>query len=166
MTKIIDWLAPVGGTDALLRCIPGLRADRVRQWQCRDRVVRRGTGTGRAMIWHAEDVLELTLRFEMVRLGALPEKTATVWLLAKARLLARMYPSPQNSAPRVLLLAADPATGEVVSRWATEGGDDDGLDRPGAPATLVCIRIDAMIDQVAERIAKVAPEAVCGVSVS
>lgn len=160
MTKFINWLAPVGGTDALLRCIPGLRADRVRQWQCRDRVVRRGTGTGRAMIWHAEDVLELTLRFEMVRLGALSEMTAKVWLLAKARLAARMYPSPHDRAPNVLLLAADPATGAVVSWWATQGGEDDGLDRPDAPAILICIRIDAMIDQVASRIAAVTPEAV------
>jgi hypothetical protein len=161
VTTRINWLAAVGGTPALLQCVPGLKAARLRKWMQRDRMTRRGAGTGNKIIWHAEDVAEIALRFEVAHLGALADKDAMLWFSLKSRITARMFPSAHDREPKLAFVAVKPASGELLLRWCDETDEaDGGFDRDNAPSTVVVIRIDHLLDRVAERIAKVAPGAV------
>ena len=125
MTTRIDWRAAVGGTPALLQCVPGLKAARLRKWMQRDRMTRRGMGTGNKITWHAEDVAEIALRFEVAHLGVLADKDAMLWLSLKSRITARMYPNPYDREPKLAFVAVKPATGELLLRWCGETDEAD-----------------------------------------
>jgi hypothetical protein len=161
----IDWMAPIGTVEVLLHCVPGLTANQVAQWQVRDKISRRGAGRGRATVWHAHDALEVACVSEVGRLSILPEHAAEFWAAARGIMLARQYPAPNQPHDEAVILCRE-QNGRLVFRLFYESAGSNhptqgsGLNRPDAPRLFVMFRLGRFVDDLAERIAAVAPHVV------
>ena len=158
----IDWTAPVGGIAELLACVPGLTANTVAQWQHRDRLGRRGKGRGKAVTYHAEDVLEIATRFEVSRLGLLPQYGAEIWAAVRGVMLTRQHPVEGAPTDQAIIFAREPG-GQVKFRPFYESAPSNhpvhgsGINWPDAPDTFMMMRTGRFVDNMAARIAAVVP---------
>jgi len=119
----INWDAPVGGSKEMLACIPGLTMVTLHQWQRRDHTVRRGSGQGRAIMWHASDVLEFAARYVVSRFGLLQSKFPFMWPVIRGAMLARQFPTPGDNRDRTHAFWLD-AGGRLQSETLTEDNQE------------------------------------------
>jgi hypothetical protein len=148
----LDWNSSIGGTPALLACIPGLGEKTLWAWRDRGRVEPRGRGTGHRLEWTAADALRLSVRQEFSRLNILPAHAEHVWThVAEGMIHWQTMPGPLPDVS--LILCIDPQTGGLVVRLFKEADEDGaGLDHRGAPPVFVVFRVARFIERVAARI--------------
>ena len=149
----LDWTAPIGGTAALLACIPGLSEKTLWAWRDRGHVEPRGRGTGNRLEWTGADVLKLSVRQEFSRLNILPGHAAHIWSYVEEGMIHwETMPGPLPD--RSVILAVEPQTGSLVVRSFLESDEDAAdLDHRGAPPVFVVFRVARFIERVAVRIA-------------